>query len=369
MGGLRFRPIPARQSCHSQSCHDVSKRKVEKSQSPFPDNPGGQRCRRPLTGPGKQKSPHPPGQAHKAFRFLRHPKFPSKMHLWSKLSNVKWEDAWEERFRAHPGLVITRVGGKTAIRVELYCETAAEAETIREMWGGSVRSVAEQNWMAQVLPRIEPIKIRDSLLIVSDSEPAELADHRAAHPRRHILSIPIEMAFGTGDHATTASVLRLLVNEGRRRAPGWSCADIGCGTGVLAIAAAKLGAAAVEGFDYDPHAVEASRRNATRNGVQGDFAQLDLKRWRPRKKYDVLCANVFADVLSAGMPTLARALQTGGTLLLSGILKTHLPQVLAALETNGLRVLHHLSKGKWQTLAAGKAGILPAPSGGAPRDF
>lgn len=278
------------------------------------------------------------------------------MYLWSKLSNIKWEDAWQERFAGYAGLVISQIRQRPTIRVELYCATKAEADQVQEQWGGSVRKVQEQNWMALALPRIEPVKIRDSLLIVSETEEADLLQYQQQYPQRKVISIPVEMAFGTGDHATTATVLRMLTDEAQRRKKDtWTMLDVGCGTGLLAIAAALLGANQVEGFDFDLHAVRVALENAKRNKVEVQFSEQDLLSWQPCKRYDVIAANVFADVLDQGMPALEKALSPRGTLFLSGILKEHLPQVEKALTRCHLQVDRHVSRGRWQTLRVVRA--------------
>ena len=122
--------------------------------------------------------------------------------------------------------------------------------------------MAGAEWNPPVAPP-RPVKVRKALLLTAETRPAELAAIRQENPQRHIISIPPEMAFGTGDHATTSTCLRLLVDVAReRRGTHWTVADLGTGTGVLAIAARKLGAGETFACDFDPFAVAAATRNA-----------------------------------------------------------------------------------------------------------
>ncbi len=275
--------------------------------------------------------------------------------VWSKLSSAKWEDAWEERFHALPdtSLVITLLPGKPTIRVEMYCARKKDADRIQKEFGGAVREVKQQNWAALAVPQIEPIKIRDRFLVVSETEPAALERHRQEHPKRELLNIPVEMAFGTGDHPTTATCLRLLCDMDLA---GRSVLDLGCGTGILAIAAKKLGADRVRGVDFDPAAVAAAKGNAKRNDVRGvTFAKGDVLAWEPAETWDVILANIFADVLTASFPKMKQALAPGGTLVLSGILDKSAPECLAEGRRAGFTFPTVIQRGKWVT-AAGTCG-------------
>jgi ribosomal protein L11 methyltransferase len=275
------------------------------------------------------------------------------MWIWSKLSSVKWRDAWEERLQnlAGTSLVITEIPGRATVRLELYCTRKSDAERIKTRFGGTVRALKKQNWAALAVPQIAPIKIRDRFLVVSESDPASLDRHRAAHPDRDLLVIPVEMAFGTGDHPTTATCLRLLCDmplAGRR------VLDLGCGTGILALAAKRLGATRVLAVDFDPEAVAAAKRNARRNGVRGVvFERRDVLAWTPDEPpFDLILANIFADVLTASFPKMKRLLAPGGTLILSGILHTSAPDLLAEGRRCGFSFPRVLRRGKWVTAVA-----------------
>ena len=281
------------------------------------------------------------------------------MFIWSKLSSPKWEDAWQERFYSdgQTNAVISQLKGGKSIRIEVYCEDRDHAEAIQKLFGGSVRELKQENWAAMKPPPRGPIKIRQRLVISEESEPSAIAQVGAANPGREVIAIPAQMAFGTGDHATTATCLRFLVDiAGEIGSEDWTMLDVGCGSGILAIAAKRLGARSVEGFDYDPHAVTVALENAARNGVaeQVEFFERDLLGWKPRpsEQWNCVCANVFADILAAAAPTLAKVLEPGGHLVVSGILREHADECLAALRAEGFEVIEIKTIGKWTTARA-----------------
>lgn len=275
------------------------------------------------------------------------------LHVWSKLSAAKWEDAWEERFHGplQTGLAITRLPGGKTIRVEVYCEKATDARRIQKEFGGSIRQLKQQNWAALSAQSLQPVMVRKSLIIAHSEEVA--AAMRTAHPDRHVLCIPGELAFGTGDHATTSTCLRILADyaaEKQRAATPWSLLDLGCGTGILAIAAAKLGAAPVDGFDYDPAAVKVANKNVKLNGARKlRFTQDDVTTWKPAQQYDVVAANIFFDVLTLSFPRIASAAKPGGMVIVSGILHTYAEECLASGKKAGLKFDKPIRRGKWVT--------------------
>ena len=273
------------------------------------------------------------------------------MFVWSKLSAAQWIDAWEERFCGNPNLVIEYLKGGKSIRIRLFCNTEEEAKTVMEQWGGSMRKMAGDEWNKPVPPP-RPVKIRDVFLLTAESREAEIEKIQKANPKRRIISIPPEMAFGTGDHATTSTCLRLLVDVSReRKGTHWSAADLGTGTGLLAIAARKLGSAEVFACDFDPFAVAAAGRNAVRNETPDILVtEQDVLKWKPRKNgYDVVCANLFSTVLIEAWPVIAKSLAPGGDLIVSGILASQAWEVFTAAASNGLGFTKVIKKGKWVT--------------------
>lgn len=278
-----------------------------------------------------------------------------QMYLWSKLSGAKWADAWEERFAGNPNFVVEYVKGGKSVRLQVYCANKAEAESIFDLFGGSVRKVKNAEWnKAPEPPR--PLKVRDAFLVTSEIDEKKLAALRKQYGKRELIVIPPEMAFGTGDHATTSTCMRFIVDISReRKGTKWTLADLGTGTGLLAIAAAKLGASEVWGCDFDPFAVAVAKRNAERNGTpEITMKDQDVLKWKPRKKgYDVVAANLFSTVLIEAWPVIAKSLAKGGDLVVSGILASQAWEVFEAAAKEGLGFSKVIKKGKWVTARGG----------------
>ncbi len=279
----------------------------------------------------------------------------NRMFVWSKLSAAQWMDAWEERFSGNPNLVIEMVKGGKSIRIQLFCNTREEADAIVSQFGGSVRKMANAEWNKPVAPP-RPLKVRDVFVLTAEHRPKELAAIKQANPKREIIVIPPEMAFGTGDHATTSTCLRLLVDVARsRKGSNWTVADLGTGTGVLAIAARKLGSGETFACDYDPFAVAVGLRNIKRNGTPEILMQQqDVLSWKPRKKgYDVVLANLFSTILIEAWPVIAKSLAPKGDIIVSGILATQAWDVFTAAAAHGLGFTKVIKKGKWVTAHGG----------------
>ena len=156
------------------------------------------------------------------------------------------------------------------------------------------------------------------------------------------------MAFGTGDHATTATCLRLLSDLADKLPDGWRAMDAGTGSGILAIAAERLGASAVEAFDFDPACVRISKANARANKCRKIECTLaDARKLGGFHKADVILANLFSELLIASAPGFARKLSSGGTLIFSGVLRTQTDDVVAGLESAGFEAARLVSRGKW----------------------
>lgn len=173
-------------------------------------------------------------------------------------------------------------------------------------------------------------------------------------PGDEVLWLDPGMAFGTGNHETTRLVVERLVAFAGRRGAGLRVIDAGCGSGILALSAAKLGFGAVAGFDNDPESVGVSEQNAAMNGLAGrvDFYPGDLVTGLAGRQAELVLCNIQADVLMRHGKELCAAVVPGGELVLSGILADELGQVREkyASQTGGWpresRVL-----GEWADLA------------------
>lgn len=295
------------------------------------------------------------------------------MFVWRKFIPLPLASAWESRLAAL-GLqpVATVWPGRKSALIEVHRGRRSELALLPEALGGRIRQVHDRDWAAISAGPLPPVRIRDRLVVVSARSRKEITAARRRHPGREVIAIPPELGFGTGHHATTATVLRLLADQAaqwNRQGRQWSMADIGTGSGVLAIAARKLGAAGAWGCDHDPLAVKAARGNLARNDAsQVVIVRKDVLRWRPRHRFDCLAANIFHDVLVASFPRLVAALKPGGIILVSGILASQAEECLAAGRRAGLVFTRIVRGGKWVT-AQGRArrvreDYLAAPEAG-----
>ena len=180
----------------------------------------------------------------------------------------------------------------------------------------NVEEVAEQNWVQLTQSQFEPIRVSARLWIVPSW-------HEAPDPAALVLVLDPGMAFGTGSHPTTRLCLEWLE---RVVIPDTSILDYGCGSGILAIAAAKLGASKVLGVDIDPQAVSAAKNNAERNNVS---AQFDDSSRALRGQFDIVVANILANPLKALAPAITAHVRPGGRLALSGILAEQAEELIA----------------------------------------
>ena len=159
------------------------------------------------------------------------------------------------------------------------------------------------------------------------------------------------MAFGTGDHATTSTCMRLLVDISKERADtDWDMLDLGTGTGVIAIAARMLGAHHCQGMDFDPQAVKVARRNVRRNEVSlVKISEVDVLDWSPERKWPVVVANLFSTILQQAFPAIAKAMEKDGDIIVSGILHDQWDETNAVAKKSGLLFSQIVRKGKWMT--------------------
>lgn len=181
----------------------------------------------------------------------------------------------------------------------------------------TTEQVAEQNWVQLTQSQFDPIRITDRLWIVPSW-------HDAPDPAAINIELDPGMAFGTGSHPTTRLCLEWLCDS---ITPGCSVLDYGCGSGILAIAAAKLGAGDVLGVDIDEKAVEAARDNAERNATT---IRLQHSGTPVGDTFDVVVANILTNPLCVLAPAIAARVAPGGKVALSGVLETQAEQVIEA---------------------------------------
>jgi ribosomal protein L11 methyltransferase len=177
-------------------------------------------------------------------------------------------------------------------------------------------------------------------------------DHDPA-PDDVVLDLDPGMAFGTGLHPTTRLCLAAVESAADRGLlAGGRVLDVGCGSGIIAIAAAKLGAASVLGVDTDPIAIEATDANAARNGLSERIRARAGSLPSGEPGHDVVLANLIASVLIELAAGLRDELRPGGTVLASGIFVDREADVRAAFEAVGLEVGMRTAEGEWVALEA-----------------
>lgn len=213
----------------------------------------------------------------------------------------------------------------------------------------SYRELEEADWENAWRERYHPIPIGDRLLIVPSWYEIDPGDRKS-------LLIEPGMAFGTGTHPTTQLCLRLIET---RLKDGATMVDLGCGSGILSIAAALLGAARVLALDIDPAAVEITSLNAERNGVadkiiarQGSLENMaGLMDEFGAIQTEVLVANILANVLSTMLDDgLGDFVAPDGSLILSGILEEQLPDLLVKAREHGLTPRQVRGDGDWRAV-------------------
>jgi ribosomal protein L11 methyltransferase len=181
----------------------------------------------------------------------------------------------------------------------------------------TLRHVPDQDWVRLTQSQFEPIPIGERLLITPSW-------HESPADGRIAIVLDPGLAFGTGSHPTTRLCLEWLERGVR---PGDSVIDYGCGSGILAIAAARLGAGRVVGIDIDPQALTSTRDNARANGVEVEVRASTDPRPEPA---DLVVANILSSPLKVLAPVLADLVRPGGALVLSGVLARQVDEVSAA---------------------------------------
>lgn len=180
-----------------------------------------------------------------------------------------------------------------------------------------LRAVEDQDWVRLTQSQFEPIRVGERIWVVPSW-------HDAPEPDAVVLELDPGLAFGTGSHPTTRLCMQWLEQN---LTPGETVLDYGCGSGILAIVARKLGAGDTVGIDIDPNAVEASRYNAERNQVEASFA---LPESVSDASYDLVVANILSNPLKLMAAMLSARVRAGGRLVLSGVLERQAEEVAAA---------------------------------------
>ena len=272
---------------------------------------------------------------------------PRHIQRWVRHASKVHEDAWRERLAfLGTGLVIHIRPGTKLLRLEGYA-SGSVLRQLRQEFGGKLERIDTVKIATRANAPRRPLVVARDLAIIDAH-----GSWPAAKPKpRILLRITGAMAFGTGEHATTAACLRFLCQEAGRIGKDWTMLDIGTGSGILAIAAEKLGAKRVDAFDYDERAIKAAQANMRRNRCgRIKTTKTNLLRWKPRKTYPLVAANVFSEILRLAAPQITAAVRPGGCLILSGILRPQESETLETFLLFGLQLEAVSRRGKWVTL-------------------
>jgi ribosomal protein L11 methyltransferase len=289
------------------------------------------------------------------------------MHLWRKLAEPRWLSAHQNllQTRSHGGLVIISRPERERLQLEIACRSFHDSRKLIEEFGG-VTKKWPRDWLKRFADPSNPLKIGKRLIVARSVHdyrqrcsvrcPQRITvrkpkDHalRTAHATASadttsLLVIPASAAFGTGEHATTAMSLRLLERLTRKWKDGWSLADLGTGTGILALAAKRFGAKHVIGIDVDPRAISIAKANARVNKIDNiDFRLGDLRKWKPAGARGVVAANLYSELLIEILPKLKRS----NWLILSGVLRAQEDKLIRALRRSDIEIVNVKRRGKW----------------------
>ncbi len=253
------------------------------------------------------------------------------------------------RARAGDRLVIIERPTRKKLTIEVVCKTSVEARRFARQFGGQIEKIP-RDWLKR-FARAEkrpPLRIGRRLVITNQGA-SRLSQRRVAGQ----LVIPAGAAFGTGEHVTTAMSLRLLELITRDMKIGWSVADLGTGSGILALAARRFGAGRIFAIDHDLRALATARENARLNQIDKiEFRIADVSQWRPPIPIDILVANLFSDLLIKTLPEWQPMLKREGRLILSGVLRTQERELCRVLRRNGIAITRVRRRGKWIALLA-----------------
>ena len=253
-----------------------------------------------------------------------------------------------------------------AARAELQAGLCTLTECGLDIGPGVIASskVRREDWAESWKRHFKPLEIGDALLLKPSWE------KRQPRKGQAVIILDPGLSFGTGHHATTGFCLRQLVEvrkgrgaglgsrlgagrKSRASAPALSLLDIGTGSGILAIAAAKLGYSPVRCFDFDPESVRVAKANAAQNDVAHLVKPVrrDLTKLPPASatRYHVVCANLIYDLLIAERDRILSRLRPDGVLVLAGILQTQFAKVERAYRQAGLKLIATEVEKEWQS--------------------
>lgn len=237
-----------------------------------------------------------------------------------------------------------------AVRAEIEALKAADAEGRLGRLAIDTGDIRNEDWENNWKRYFKPIEIGEKLLIKPSWESAD------PNEKRRILEIDPASSFGTGQHDTTRLCLELIE---RHMIEGGSVLDLGCGSGILSLGAMLLGASDVFAVDITEDSVRITKENFAKNGfaedklccICGDITSDERLRKRIGSgRYQLVCANIVADVLIAMSPYFKGFLAPNGRLILSGIIDARLEEVLSTVEAQGFKQVEHRRQNDWNAV-------------------
>jgi ribosomal protein L11 methyltransferase len=277
------------------------------------------------------------------------------VYLWRKTAELRWVKGHEDLLQAYSGgqLVIVCRPGRKRLELEIVCRSRSNSTALLRRFGGQAQ-ILPRNWLkrsARVDSR--PIKVGKRLII--GNVKGILASRQSSPKRCSRLIIPASLAFGTGQHVTTAMSLRVLEQLTRRWRLGWSLLDLGTGSGILALAAKCFGAGHVTGIDNDPVAISVAKSNARLNKIRNvSFQFADVRKPDWRQETDLITANLYSDLLIEILPKL----NAPGWLILSGILRRQQDELARTLQQSQYEIVSTKCRGKWMAILARRRATL-----------
>ncbi len=273
------------------------------------------------------------------------------MYLWRKFSKPRWAQSYEEllQTRASGALAVIEQPGRSRVRLEICCRNYRAAKKLLSEFGGKIEPLP-RDWLQRALrgQKAEPLRIGKRLVILNGGKDPVTRRSPRTCP---LLIIPAAAAFGTGQHATTAMCLRLLEEATRGWKDDWRMLDAGTGTGILALAGRCFGAKEVLAIDNDCRAIATARQNANANAIRGvRFALGDATQITGRRKFDVITANLFSELLVAALPLWKTRLRQNGRMILSGVLRDQESELRRVLRANRFEITKVRRRGKWIAL-------------------
>ncbi len=209
------------------------------------------------------------------------------------------------------------------------------------------KKVTNVDWEEQYRVSVAPVRIEPDIVVRAPW-------HESSPEVRYEILLEPKMAFGTGQHETTRTCLKVIAQRFQK---GWRFLDLGCGSGILSILADKKGAAFIKAIDYDVVAVDNCRGNFCLNNVEPPFDILfgSIEKCRQDSPYEFVCANIIKKTILEVLPTLESLTADGGVLLLAGLLQRDEAEVSARLAELGLNRFSTTLDNEWLTFVVEKA--------------